>query len=484
MAEDLTLLEGGQGEQGLDQGDSPEVREEDPGPFQTHAWWKEGRSDPTAVEPPRADRGLKRVAVQTDFYTIDRAYSLATVAGNQIKMLLRHGYDPLVLVDEHIQEDKLLPPWNQVRLFKLPSIPRSNRAELPKEWEKHLDRMTDAMREGLQDIDVVLSHDLIFQPAQILYNMAARAITDERAGSLHWLHWIHSATPPELINAQTQYLQAIKLAFPHAYVVFPNAYSRARVANNFNYAEADVKFVPHPIDIPEFMRFHPLTRELVDQYDMLGAEFVGIYPARLDRGKQVEFCIRIFAQLKKIGRSVRLVIADFHSTGGDKVLYRRELIRMGSELGLSADELIFMSQWKKETNVTSPRELIADIMQISTVYIHPSRSETYSLTAQEAALCGAILVLNFDFPPMRSLYGEEPLYMKFGSNIDTYTGQDGDTNVKYNDGVDAWCGLAAREMIAELGANSALTLKTRLRMTRNLDSVFRRHLEPLLYSWG
>jgi len=159
-------------------------------------------------------------------------------------------------------------------------------------------------------------------------------------------------------------------------------------------------------------------------------------------------------------------------------------MELGTELGLSPDELIFMSEWKKETRTTSPRELIADIMQISTIYIHPSRSETYSLTTQEAALCGAILVLNFDFPPMRTLYGEEPIYAKFGSNIDTYTGQDGDTNVKYTDGIDAYCGLVAREIIAELGVNSALALKVRLRMTRNLNYVFRRHLEPLLYSWG
>jgi len=296
MVKDLTLLEGGQGEQAVEQGDCQEVSQEDPGPFQTHPWWEQGEKDPGAMDVRHPSGGLKKVAVQTDFYTIDPAYSLSNVAGNQIKMLLRHGYDPLVLVDEKIEEKKLVPPWNQVRLFKLPGFPRSNRAQLPDGWEKNLEAMTDAMREGLQDVEVVISHDLIFQPAQILYNMAARIITAERDGSLHWLHWVHSATPPALINAQPEYLQAMKLPFPHAYLVFPNAYSRARVANNFNYAEEHVKFVPHPIDIPKFFRFHPLAEELVNQYNMLGAEFIGIYPARLDRGKQVEFCIRIFAE--------------------------------------------------------------------------------------------------------------------------------------------------------------------------------------------
>ena len=121
-------------------------------------------------------------------------------------------------------------------------------------------------------------------------------------------------------------------------------------------------------------------------------------------------------------------------------------------------------------------------MQISTVYIHPSRSETYSLTAQEAAICGAILVLNFDFPPMRDIYGDEPMYVKFGSNIDAMTGQDGDTTVNYHPDVDAYCRTVAHQLTAQLEANSALKLKTRLRRTRNLDYVFREHLEPLLYA--
>lgn len=491
MAEDqdLTLLEGGQ-EEDVESGQAApeevaqEVLQVIPTQFQSGPWWKERPEQASASELRKTRTGLRKVAVLTDFFVIDPAYSLTNVAGNQIKMLLKYGYDPLVLVDDHIKEDQLIPPWSEVRLFKLPSIPRSNRAELPKDWEKHLATMTDAMREGLQDVEVVLTHDLIYQPAMILYNMAARTVTEERGDDLHWLHWIHSATPPHLINPKTEYINAVGLRFPNAFIVFPNAYSRARVAKNFNYPEDAVKFVPHPIDIPEFMRFHPLTRELVDEHDLLGAEFVGIYPARLDRGKQVEFCIRIFAKLKEIGRSVRLVIADFHSTGGDKVMYRRELIRQGSDLGLSAEELIFMSQWRKETSTSSPRELIADIMQISNVYIHPSRSETYSLTAQEAALCGNILVLNFDFPPMRSLYGEEPLYIKFGSNIDTYTGMDGDTNVTYNPNVDAYCKDVAHRLTAELGVNSALKLKTRLRRTRNLDYVFRTYLEPLIHSWN
>jgi len=470
----LGPLEGAEGE-GV-----PEI----PATFVAKPWWEEAPSSAQKESEPliQPRPKLKKVAVVTDFYSVDPAYSLTNVVADQLNMLLRHGYSPILLADEFFQCDQR--PWNQVPLFKLPSIPRSNRLELPKKWEDHLAKMTESMREGLAPAEVAISHDLIYQPAQILYHMAARAVTQERNGSLHWLHWVHSATPPAVLNSQDIYLQAVKTKFPHAFVVFPNQYSRPRVAKNFGYQEDEVKFVPHPTDYQTFFGFQEITRRLIDAKDMLQAEFIATYPVRLDRGKQVEFCVRIFAQLKKLGRSVRLVIVDFHSTGGDKVSYRRELLNLGQNQGLSGEELIFTSEFDKSLEVSCPREMVRDLMILSNVFILPSRSETYSLVAQEAVLGTCIPVLNFDFPPMRDIYGNEPLFAKFGSNIDAMTGFDGSTDVQYHPDVDAYCHDIAARLIYEMQENRSLRLQTRLRQTRNIDYVFRNYLEPLLYAWG
>ena len=438
---------------------------------------------------------MKRVSVVTDFYGIDPAYSLVSIAGAQIKMLLQHGYKPRVLVDEHFPKPESVPyPWNSVELFRLPAVPRSNQVELPQGWQQHLSRMTEAMRQGLKDIDIALSHDLIYQPAQLLYNMAARKVTQEREGGLHWLHLVHSATTPALVNATDQYLSAIKLRFPFSFVVFPNEYSRPRVARNFGYEEDEVKFAPHPTDFPHYMGFLEVTKRLIDAKSMLGADVIMNYPARLDRGKQVEFPIRIAAQLKRLGKSVRFICMDFHSTGGDKVTYREELKKLAQQLGLSPIEVTFTSEFSPNPaartsneqlplRVQCPNQMVRDLMCLSNVFILPSRSETYSLVAQEAALCGNLLILNFDFPPMRNIYGEDPLYYKFSSNIDAMTGLDGDTNVEYHPDVNAYCRDIAMRIIYELQTNRVLHLKTFLRQKRNLDYVFKTYWEPLFYAW-
>jgi len=140
--------------------------------------------------------------------------------------------------------------------------------------------------------------------------------------------------------------------------------------------------------------------------------------------------IKIFKALKENECKVRLLIIDFHSTGGDKVAYREELIRLRDNLGLSPSEVIFTSQVEQELHLSSPQKLVRDFMLISNLFVLPSKSETYSLVVQEAGLCGNLLVLNQDFPAMRSIYGNDPLYRQFSSNIDVNTGLDGETNTK------------------------------------------------------
>jgi glycosyltransferase involved in cell wall biosynthesis len=312
--------------------------------------------------------------------------------------------------------------------------------------------------------------------------VAARKVAAERPDLL-WLHWVHSATTPGLLNTKADYLDQVRTKFPHSFVVFPNEYSRPRVARNFGYDEADVKCVPHPIDIPEFFNFHPVTKRLALEKNILGADLVMTLPARLDRGKQVEFPIRIAASAKQMGRSVRFICFDFHSTGDEKVEYREWLEGLARKRGLNEQEVTFMSQFDEETRVSAPRRMIRDMLMVSNAFVLPSRSETYSLVAQEAAACGNILVLNFDFPPMRDIYGSKhPLYAKFSSNIDAMTGMDGDTVVEYNPSVDTYCNDIAGRVLYEVENNRGIAMRTRTRKTRNLRYIFKNYLEPLLYA--
>ena len=428
---------------------------------------------------------MKVVAILTNFSSNDSAYSLNRVVQDQIKMLVKHDYKPVVIVAESPVWDK--PPENYglegVTVKKIPNVPVQNEVKSDETFDQDVASLKVAMGKALEGVDVVFTHDVVYQPAALKHNVAARQIAKERP-KMRWLHWIHSATSPyTLINLRQffkdEYASILKDKFPNSFYVFFNDYSIPRVAQNFNVELEDVKIVHHPTDICRFFRFSKEVEDVVDKFHILDADAICVYPARLDRGKQVEYSIEIMAALKKLGRRVCMIVVDFHSTGGDKVDYRDEMKKKAIDWGLGPQDLIWTSEVRKEWNYEVPQDVVSQFMTLQNVMLMPSRSESYSLVTQEAALAGSIGVLNFDFPPFRDIFGQGPYYEKFSSNLDALTGLDGETYTKYENEFDYMMDIA-RKINYELTYNRVLMWSIKLRKERNLDYIFRKELEPLI----
>ncbi len=129
---------------------------------------------------------------------------------------------------------------------------------------------------------------------------------------------------------------------------------------------------------------------------------------------------------------VRMIVIDFHSTGGDKVTYRDELKEIGIDWGLNPVELTFTSDFDPEWSAQVSHDVVRELMMFQNVMIMPSVSESYSLVTQEAAALGCVTVLNQDFPPFRDIFGPHAIYRKYSSNLDVMNnGLDGWTDTKY-----------------------------------------------------
>ncbi len=421
--------------------------------------------------------GTKRVAIFTTFRSADSAYSLNRVVQDQIKMLLYGGIKPLILVHEGFTPKEAY-ALEGVELFYLPDVPASNEGQLPEDWKEHKDKLRDALLEALVDVDVVIGHDIISQPAALIHNMSAREVAKSYP-QIRWLHWVHSAFSSN-IPTNIQEASAIgREKFPNSFIVFPNSYDIPRVAKNFNVEEPDVKWCPHPTDIEEFFGMHEVSRRFIKEKKLLEPEVLLIYPCRLDRGKQPHFLVELIGALKKSRVSAKVVIMDFHSTGGDKVVYRDEMKVQAKELDIEND-VIFFSEFDKKFEYEAPQQVVKDLMMISNIFMLPSRSETYSLITQEAILCGNFIILNHDFQPFRSIFGNLPKYFQFSSNIGI-NGFDGATDVKYEN-IQQYFGDIAKYIMYMVRFDKILTLKTMFRRERNLYSVYDEFLKPLLYS--
>lgn len=432
------------------------------------------------------------VAILTSFYDYDCGYSLINCVEDQLRMFVENDYKIKLLVDKAFRNPGGYWAHPNITYGFLPPVQRSNEGQLNDNWKAETEALYQALKTELEGYKVVLSHDLVLQPAELIYNYAARRLAEERS-DLRWLNWCHSPTQPHLSCNIPEISSMIDKKFPNSFICYPNDWDRKRVAMNHNLELDEVKCVHHPSDFVSLicgddddmsekgLKSLKLTKDLVKEFDILNADVISVYPCRLDRGKQPEFNIKTMAEIKKTGRSVRMVLFDFHSTGGDKITYKDELQRIGNEWGLTDKELIFISKWRPETAYNVPRKFIMNMKLLSDFCMHPSNTETYSLVVQEAMMAKNFCVLNHHLPVMRDIYGSKNmLFEPFGATVDALTGENGSTSLNIHDEHLHFSNLA-KKILYFLEENPVLAQWRFIRKYRSLQYVFKQELEPLLY---
>lgn len=394
-------------------------------------------------------------------------------------MLKRAGYQPVLIACEGWE-----PPEDTVFADVETRLTYPFAIHDPKSTADNIDETVELAYAQLNDIlpddAVVITHDLIFLPDYTILNLAARKLAVDRP-SIRWIHEVHSATNPQIVSEERnmygeKYAEAMNSAFPNSIIAYPNAYDIPRVARNFSFEEDQIVEVPHSTDPIEGM--HPLVQRLYDEKKLGDAEILMILPIRLDRGKYAEANVRFIAACKQLDISAHLVVCDFQSTGDDKVVYREELKNLATGLG-AGDCVTFMSEFDDIAQMEVPHEIILDLLTLSNVFLLASKSETYSLIAQEAMLRGNLAILNHDFAPFRQIYGKNALYKQFdGANI-AISGYNGEIKTEFSS-IDDYYADMAKALKYYLENDRVLRAKTWVRTKRNPDYVFANYLEPLI----
>lgn len=413
---------------------------------------------------------MKRIAILTTFYTWDKAYSLTSVVENQLLALVKHGYNPVLFVHDNFVDESRIPPEIEVRKVvpRFPLVDYGGNQEIEKEFSEQVKIAKKALEENLKDIDVVLTHDLIFQGWFLPYNVAMR----EAKLNCRWLHWIHSAPSPRPNDLKYPHDCRYK-TMPNSKLIYMNDYDVIRLAEMYGGWPDDVRVVYNPMDVRSFYNLHPLVVETIDKYRLLEADVIDVYPVSSTRfdGKQVNKVIQVMGHLKKQGKSVRFICANAHANGEREKKEIEKLILYGIEQGLTRNEVIFTSLEGEEYEQGVSHEVVAGLFALSNLFIFPTLSENCPLILLEAALSKCLLVLNDDFAPLKTFFGKDALYFKFSSltNKTEYQNEDG----YFSD--------VAKIIVAELNKNKPLNAFNQLRQRFNYDYIFKHQLEPLFF---
>jgi len=404
---------------------------------------------------------MKNVAILTDFISFDPAYSLCNVVANQCKMLpnakliVRQGFGGEWPTDNEI-------------VYLDPGQIGNNVVNITDESASEIESLMGQLKLALEDIDVVLTHDLIYQPNMWKYHVAARRLTKSNH-HLKWLHWVHSSTNMGTVDKIGKFKDECRGRFPNSKLVAMHNEEINRKGTLYGYELDQIVVIPNPVDLTE--DFHEFSKKVIQEMKLYERDVIAVYPARLDRGKQAHIVIEIFEKLRYQGWDAAVVIVDFHSTAGDKDRYRKEMQER------RADWILFTSSLP-EGSYHIPHKAVMDLFEYSDVFIHPSRSESDPLTVPEAMWKRCGLMLNFDLPVFRQ-YDGRALFGKFSSAIDVHTSMPGETNVEYQSR-DGYMGSLAAAIAYEMQNNMVLYNHASVRKERSLEAVANKNLIPAI----
>lgn len=405
-----------------------------------------------------------KTAILTDFVSHDPAYSLCNVAWNQLRILAARYKDPPRLIAREGYKPPYKVPGVDV-LYLDPGELGQNVVEVKPSSEAEIKSLYQQMATALKDIDIVLTHDLIFQANQWKYHVAARRLANERP-DMQWLHFVHSATAWDVAGKTKKYQRELQGVFPNSTLAVFHSEEFNRKASMYGYEQDQTVIIPNPIDLTA--HYHPLARLAVSTWQLWRADVILIFPARLDRGKQVDVGCEVTGLMRAQGYDARFIVVDFHSTGGDKATYRDEM----------RDEGVHFTSDLAGGEYHIPHDAVMQLFEYADFLVHPSRSESDPLTLPEAMWQRCGMVLNFDLPLFR-LHEGSAIMGKFGSNIDVTTGMPGDTNTEYGSRTDYMRHIGEAIMYWVL-YNPILANHVKVRQQRSLEAVAQNNLIPVL----
>lgn len=396
-----------------------------------------------------------RVGVLTTFTGMDRAYSLVNVVHVQLKMLHENGYLPVLYSAEE------LAGWPGVELRRL----AKNAATA--------DEIYSSMIGQFDDVRVVFCHDIVFLAQHRQWADALRRFAAENP-QVTWLHWQHSRGDHNPIEP-----------VPNSHFCYPNNGDLHHVARLNRTTIDRVHYVPHPLDF-DYLKWPELAIRIAEETELPFVDVAMLYPSRLDRQKQVERSVRIFAGLKRLGLSVRLLVADSFATGDRFLNYKDDLRAIAEGEGLTDEELIFLSERYEECHTSTDRDVVKALLEMCNLFIQTSNAETSSLVVMEAALAGNLCVINADFKPIHHLY-KAALALPFGAVTDTQPIEyyrhiqraDG-TLQKVLDPQQFWDDQARITVLPTLKSQMTIELKRQQFIDRWPSKVFSEHIEPLI----
>jgi len=419
---------------------------------------------------------MKTIGFVTAHYNWNTSYSITSVLHDQLVANVKNGYRTILFVLPSFEDDSHVPAGVEIRKV-IPQLylEAYKNLQYPETHKDDVKKVVEALVQHGSECDIFVTHDLHFIDTFTPYCAAIHYLCETKQIKGKWLLWTHSA-PSGQINVSKESPHRFRYQLPlGAKLVYLNNYHALDLAEMYNTTLSEVRVVPNSVDPRTFMNLHPLVYDLINKYDLLSADYMGIYPlssTRMVDGKQIQKAVKVMSKLKERGHVVRYIICNAHANADHEKYTIQKLQESFMGFGLSPSEVIFTSlEQVPEYEHGVPREVVSQLFQLSNVFVFPTISENCSLILLEAMMSKNILVLNDDARMLREFAQENALYFKFSSR---------EYKTSYDDEENYYLDIA-KIIENQMLINKPLRAQRSLLKLNNIDYVFKTYIEPLYY---
>ncbi|WP_273265471.1 glycosyltransferase family 4 protein [Flexistipes sinusarabici] len=174
-----------------------------------------------------------------------------------------------------------------------------------------------------------------------------------------------------------------------------------------------VTTIPNGIDPKSFYELDDSSVKIIDERNLLKADFIMVQPSRLHPRKNIELSIKVTSELTKKGLDAILIVTgafDPHEEGTRR--YYNNLKQMINNYNIE-NNVIILAEYRLKSGelINSNRLNIRDLYLISDILFLPSFHEGFGIPLLEAGMIKLPVVCS-DIPPFRTIGEDSVTYFK------------------------------------------------------------------------
>lgn len=351
-----------------------------------------------------------KVAIVTMFSGLSSTYSLVNVVADQIQMLLQADIPVKVLVSETCPDSDRTGIFLDQRIEWVKVTNTLNGKNITWHDYSHVsgnvhetffqeaDVIAADFVRHLKDVDVCILHDILYQGWHLVHNIAIRT-AQKQLPHVRFLAFTHSL--PLNRPREVEYPFSARFTdMPRTRFIYPTYSGIPALARQYDIPEGKCAVVYNTL--PLLSSMSPDVQRVAENIDLMRADILAVYPARLTTGKQFEKVAALMGAIKsQTGNICKVVFCDFPSADIPSHVYKTMIRMEGKRYGLDETDILFTSDIGYPEGF--PRQGVFELFTLSNLFICPSYSESFGLTVLEAGSRGNFLVLNEAVPALKEL---------------------------------------------------------------------------------